>query len=176
MSLILRKLNAQDSQAFFNALRDWDSHPDFLFAQGYQPTMTFQDYLDLLAANENGKRLPVGYVPASSLCGFVGNTIVGRVSIRHELNDFLFKVGGHIGYGVLPTFRQKGYAKAMLSQALDYARNLGLDKTLLTCDPSNIASIKTIESCGGVYENKLETNGVSKLRYWITVTHPQKSS
>ncbi len=84
MSLILRKLNAQDSQAFFNAFRDWDSHPDFLFAQGYQPTMAFQDYLDLLAANENGKRLPVGYVPATSLCGFVGNNIVGRVSIRHE--------------------------------------------------------------------------------------------
>lgn len=169
-------MNVNDAKAFFRALEQWDSHPDFLFASNYQPSMTFEQYLELLEANENGKNLPEGYVASSSLFGFVGNDLVGRVSIRHSLNEFLFKVGGHIGYGVLPPFRQKGYAKAMLSQALDYASNLGLEKTLLTCDPSNIASIKTIESCGGVYENRIETNGISKLRYWITVTHPQKSS
>lgn len=169
-------MNVNDAKAFFRALELWDSHPDFLFASNYQTSMTFEEYLELLEDNENGLRLPEGYVPSSSLYGFVGDDLVGRVSIRHTLNDFLFKVGGHIGYGVLPPFRQKGYAKAMLGQSLDYAKKIGIEKALLTCNTDNTASIKTIESCGGVFENSIESNGIKKLRYWITVTHPQKSS
>lgn len=169
MKLVLRKLTTNDSHAFFSALNQWDSSPGFLFAQGYQASMPFTDYLELLSANENGERLPQGYVPATILCGFVGDHIVGRVSIRHELNDFLLKVGGNIGYGVLPSFRRMGYAKDMLAQALDFSKTIGLKKTLLTCDSDNVASIKTIESCGGVLENEVEVSGQMKRRYWITL-------
>ena len=66
--------------------------------------------------------------------------------IRHELNEFLLKIGGHIGYGVVPEKRRKGYATSMLQKSLSYAKNIPLDKVLITCDEDNFGSIKVIEN------------------------------
>lgn len=167
--LILRRLNIQDEKEFLEAVNSWDSNPGFIFAAGFTPGMKFSDYLELLEANEKGERLPQGYVPATVLCGFIGNQVVGRLSIRHQLNEFLQKIGGHIGYGVLPQFRRNGYAKEMLSQSLGIVKNLGINKALITCDDDNVGSFKTIEACGGVLENKVEVGPGKPLkrRYWI---------
>jgi predicted acetyltransferase len=170
--LILRSLTLKDENAFVAAVDSWDLAPGFIFAFGYEPGMKFSDYLELVDANTRGERLPEGYVPVTALCGFVGKDIVGRVSIRHELNDFLSKIGGHIGYGVVPEFRKKGYAKEMLAQTLPVAKKIGIKKALLTCDDDNIGSIKTIEAHGGIFENKIDPgNGRPlKRRYWINLS------
>jgi predicted acetyltransferase len=57
-------------------------------------------------------------VPATFLVAEVDRALVGRVSIRHELNAFLADVGGHIGYGVRPRYRGRGFATEILRQAL----------------------------------------------------------
>jgi predicted acetyltransferase len=108
-------------------------------------------------------------VPDTSLFGFVDGKIVGRLAIRHRLNDFLLKIGGHIGYGVVPQFRRCGFAKNMLRLSLPIAYDLGIKRVLLTCDDDNIGSIKTIEANGGVLENVVPVGeGKSlKRRYWI---------
>lgn len=167
--LILRHLTLDDEQAFLHAYNSWDRSPSFLFAQSYEPTMKFSDYIDLLNNFSIGKKLPQGFVPATSLNAFVDGKIVGRVGIRHELNDFLLKFGGHVGYGVLPEYRRKGYAKLMLQGALEYCKKLGIKKVLVTCDDDNIGSIKTIESANGLLENKIEFAADKPLRrrYWI---------
>jgi predicted acetyltransferase len=72
-------------------------------------------------------------------------------------------VGGHIGYDVRPSARQRGHATAMLAAALPVARGLGIDRVLVTCDDDNIASRKVIEASGGV----LEDQRGDKLRYWV---------
>jgi predicted acetyltransferase len=168
-SLILRRLSREDEAVFLEAYNAWDASAGFMFAQGYEPGMGFLDYVELLTANERGELLPQGFVAATTLCGFVGKNLVGRLAIRHELNDFLFKIGGHIGYGVVPGFRRMGYAKQMLAQALPIARELKLSKVLVTCDDDNIGSIKTIEACCGVLENKIDAGPGKPLkrRYWI---------
>ena len=167
--LILRKLEPRDEKAFMIALKEWDNSQGFLFTQGYVEGMPYLEYLDLLQANDRGERLPEGYVAATTLCAFVGDTIVGRLSFRHRLNDFLLKAGGHIGYGVLPSHRRHGYAKEMLAQALPHARAYGILNVLITCDDDNIASIKTIESAHGHLENTVEMGEGKPLkrRYWI---------
>ena len=109
-------------------------------------------------------------MPSTFLFAFNGPRIVGRGSIRHELNDFLFRVGGHIGYTVVPEFRRRGYATQILRQLLTIARErFGLARVLVTCDDDNIGSIRTIEKNGGVLENVV--SGVDlvtpKRRYWI---------
>jgi predicted acetyltransferase len=113
-------------------------------------------------ADEDAPR-PAGWVPCTNLWYVEGVEYLGRLAIRHRLTEFLRDSGGHIGYDVRPTARRRGYATAMLCEALPVARALGLDQALVTCDTNNVASRKVIEANGGRYE---DTRG-NKLRYWI---------
>ncbi len=106
-------------------------------------------------------------MPATFLVAVAEGQIVGRVSIRHVLNAYLAEVGGHIGYGVRPGFRRRGYATAMLRQSLAVASSIGL--VLVICDDDNVGSAKVIENCGGVLENIAagRDGSVPKRRYWV---------
>lgn len=111
-----------------------------------------------------------GWVNCSTYFAFTGGRLVGTVQIRHTLNDFLLFSGGHIGYGVRPAERRKGYAAAMLSLALGRCGPLGITAALVTCDKMNIGSQKTILKSGGVLENEVkEPDGNVVLRYWIKI-------
>src|SRR4030095_12729101 len=120
--------------------------------------MPFRGYLEVLAEQEFCVNMPsANHVPSTFLFAFVGNRIVARASIRHSLNEFLHRVGGHIGYVVVPEFRRQGYATAILGQSLLIARDkCGLHRILVTCDDDNIGSIRTIEKNGGILENVVE--------------------
>ncbi|MSZ20077.1 MAG: GNAT family N-acetyltransferase, partial [Actinobacteria bacterium] len=96
----------------------------------------------------------------------IGGDIVGRVSIRHELNEWLSTYGGHIGYAVRPEFRRKGYAKLLLGEGLKICSSLGIDHALLTCKDSNFVSAKVIEFAGGVLENIVPGPDGLLRRYW----------
>ncbi len=95
--------------------------------------------------------------------------LVGFIDFRHELNEYLAKFGGHIGYSVLPSERKKGYATQMLELCLEKCKERSLEKVLVTCDDKNIASAKTIEKNGGILENKLPEGEKLTRRYWITL-------
>jgi predicted acetyltransferase len=98
-----------------------------------------------------------------------GESYLGAISLRHELNDFLLRAGGHIGYGIRPSARGRGLASWALRSVLPHARALGLDKVLVTCDDSNLASARVIEKAGGVLEDKRDTELGHTRRYWITL-------
>lgn len=143
------------------ALEDWG------YLLGYEPGMAWGAYLETLENDRIGRNLAEGRVPATFLIAEAEGHLIGRSSIRHELNDFLFNVGGHIGYGVRPEFRRRGYATEILKQSLELIRKLGVNEVLITCDDENIGSAKVIESQGGILENRVEFEGTLKRRYWI---------
>ena len=90
--------------------------------------------------------------------------------MRHHINHpILGTWGGHIGYYVRPTERKKGYASEMLRLNLLNAKQLGIDKVLVTCDADNIGSEKTILANGGVFEKEILVDDCIMKRYWITV-------
>ncbi len=94
--------------------------------------------------------------------------LLGMVDIRHYLNDHLLKCGGHIGYSIRPTERRKGYSKDILRLALEKCAELGIGRVLVTCNDGNIASEKTIISCGGVFENALpDSDGALVKLVWV---------
>ena len=97
------------------------------------------------------------------------DTYLGAIDLRHELSDFLLQAGGHIGYSVRPTARRRGLATWALGQILHTARGLGLERVLLTCDPDNVASVRTIEANAGQLEDTRATSIGPKRRYWITL-------
>ncbi|QIK75984.1 GNAT family N-acetyltransferase [Nocardioides piscis] len=107
--------------------------------------------------------LPERWVLTSTRWWVDGDCYLGRVAVRHRLNDFLRDVGGHIGYDVRPSARRQGHATAMLRAVLPHARSLGIDSALVTCDADNAASIRVIEACGGILEDRRG----DKLRYWV---------
>jgi len=95
-------------------------------------------------------------------------TYLGAITLRHELNDFLLRAGGHIGYGIRPSARGRGLATWALQSVLVKAPALGLRKVLVTCGDSNLASARVIEKAGGVLEDVRETElGLTRC-YWIT--------
>ena len=94
-----------------------------------------------------------GFVTAHTFFALDNDKIVGIINARHELNDYLLNLGGHIGYSVRKSERRKGYAKKMLNYTSKFLFSLGLEKILITCDKNNVASKRTIESCGGILEN-----------------------
>lgn len=106
---------------------------------------------------------PGHHVPCTTLWWVEGPHYLGRLAIRHRLNEFLLDVGGHIGYDVRPTRRREGHATAMLRESLAWARGLGIESALVTCDDDNVGSIRVIEAVGGVLE---DVRG-EKRRYWV---------
>ncbi len=95
--------------------------------------------------------------------------VIGFLAIRHALNDFLLEEGGHIGYSIRPARRREGHASRALALALDRACELGIERTLVTCDDDNEPSRRTIERNGGTYEDTRKR----KMRYWFDTTTRQ---
>lgn len=141
----------------------------FDFALDYTLGSDFAEWIAHVDDERLGRNLAEGRVPATFEVAVVDDQIAGRVSVRHELTEFLLLKGGHIGYGVLPAFRGLGVGKRLLQRGLALTKALGIKSALVTCDADNIASRHIIESAGGVRDSDYLQPGVSvpTLRYWI---------
>lgn len=126
---------------------------------------SFSEYVDSLYRWEP----PADYVPDSTFfCLDTRRDIfVGAVNIRHYLNERLLAGGGHVGDGIRPSERGKGYGTRMIALALEECRKLGINEVLMCCDKDNIASARTIIKNGGVLENEIIVEGEVVQRYWI---------
>ncbi|MCG8553451.1 MAG: GNAT family N-acetyltransferase [Desulfobacterales bacterium] len=171
--LKLRGLRPEDEASFNNAIAAFKNEtPPFEFAFDFDESIPFAEYINKLEGWALGRGLPDKFVPNTFLVGVVKEQVVGRLSIRHHLNDFLESIGGHIGYGVVKSYRRQGYGTEMLKQAIPICSSLGIRKALITCDTDNWGSRRLIEKCGGIFENT--TNDpqlkIQKQRYWIDIT------
>ena len=135
-----------------------------------EAVVDFEAYVKKLTDYAKGENLPEGWVPASNYW-LVGkdNLVIGSSGLRHRLTPNLRKFGGHIGYYIRPSQRQKGYGSRVLSLSLEKANDFGLKRILITCDDDNIASDQIIERHGGVLEDKIMNEGhkAPTRRYWI---------
>ena len=129
----------------------------------------YNEYLKNAKNNSLGVNLQNDRVP-SDIFFLINNEskrILGAIDIRYSLNDYLYNYGGNIGYGIRPTERKRGYAIEMLKLALNICREKGMDKVLITCKSSNMASAKTMIKNGAVLENEVLEDDVLIQRYWI---------
>ncbi len=138
----------------------------------------FKAYLKKIAQQEAGINLAIGRVPQTVYWLMQkladGQVIwIGRVAIRHQLNDQLRKIGGHIGYVIRPSARRQGYGSQLLALTLEKIRqgqpSLDTKQALLTCDETNLGSKKIIEKNGGIFSSYSEQEAPlpRKLLYWV---------
>jgi predicted acetyltransferase len=59
----------------------------------------------------------------------VPRKLMGTINVRYPYLGYV-QVHGHIGYGIRPSERRKGYATMMLKLALEHCKKIGLEKVL----------------------------------------------
>ena len=172
MNIELVRLTHEYKQQLIEMLEEWkediavhhtNMSPWKIWANDFHDFDYYVNHLDTTEETKNG------WVPDTTLFCLDKdrNIFVGAVNIRHYLNDSLLKTGGHIGDGVRPSERRKGYATAMIALALEECKKLGIHKVLMCCDKENVALAKSIIHNGGVLENEVEEKGHLEQRYWI---------
>lgn len=129
----------------------------------------YADYLRRMRVLAGGEKLPEGEVPRHTYFLFCGERIIGRSELYMELNEERATIGGHIGGDIRRSERRKGYGELLLRLTLEKAAEKGLEKVLVTCATENTASARTIEKCGGVFEEQTICQETGELisRYWI---------
>ena len=131
---------------------------------------SFSAYIRRLNEENQNIGLKPGYVPSTTFWLTTNNTqIIGESRLRHWLTTSLEHEGGHIGYVIRPSERRKGYGTHILALTLQKAKDLGLNRVLLTCDTDNIGSACVIEQNGGKLASQGTSNSYGKpiSRYWI---------
>lgn len=176
--LRLEKPAAQYRATYLEALSELRAEGQLraLHAEYFHASPSFQEFVTrLLEKADPEKLLDDGRVPESVLWLVQDGILIGRVSIRHELNAHLLELGGHIGYEIRPSRRRMGFGTQALALALPVAKNLGIERALVTCDADNLGSRKIIESNGGVLENEFLPKGsnIAHRRYWIGLSGVQ---
>jgi predicted acetyltransferase len=170
--LVLKKVTIEYGEDIFSYKDEFIYNNDSMDGTGFlRNAKSPQEYIEKSLLNET-EEVDGREVTATQFLTVrkSDNRIVGMIQIRHFLNDYLLQYGGHIGYSVRKSERNKGYAKEELRQALTFCKDtLHINRVLLTCDNDNFASQKTILSQGGKKENEvlIEDENCVTERYWI---------
>ncbi|NYB75118.1 GNAT family N-acetyltransferase [Sedimentibacter hydroxybenzoicus DSM 7310] len=169
-SVILIKPCTNYKDEYLDMLSEWEKSEEELIPWTLNLDSTdFDMMVDKLNGWSNGVGLPDGFVESSTYWLVNDGRLIGAIDIRHRLNEALAYRGGHIGYGIRPSERRKGYSTLMLSLALKECEKIGLSKVLITCSKSNIGSSKTVINNGGILDSEDISDGEIFQRYWITL-------
>lgn len=159
----LKQLTIQDGRPEYALLQRTPSENGFMNDAYGIEYEAFPAWLQMCVDSAQGKNLSEGYVPQTTYWFYVDGQPVGRAKLRRTLTDALLAQGGHIGYGIAPECRGKGYATQLLRLVLQEARTQGIERALVTVDEDNTASRRVAEKCGGVLEDIRQ----GTARYWI---------
>ena len=138
----------------------------------YHTLQYFDEMINRVQEVEAGKNLE-GYAASTTywLYDDKKNILIGASNLRHYLTKAGLETWGHIGYGIRPSERKKGFATQLLKLTLEEARIKNIDKVLLGAYVGNIASWKVMEKCGAELENIVieDETGLPIKRYWIVL-------
>ncbi len=109
--------------------------------------------VDLISAFDIKPSKDNGYVPSYfyNIVLHDTNVIVGRCDLRVGYNEELYYLG-NIGYSVRVQHRGHRYAYHACKILFQIAKEeYEMDELIITCNPDNVASLKTLERLSGEY-------------------------
>jgi predicted acetyltransferase len=171
MSVALIEPTVTLEASYRDLIEDFGDEIPIPFSLRY-PYTDFPSLIERLQKDANGIDLEPARVPSSTFWLVENNAeIVGVSNLRHELNDALREIGGHIGYGIRPAYRRRGHATEILRRTLLEAKKRGIERALVTCDKSNEPSVRTILNNGGEFDSDgyVEAHVGLIERYWISL-------
>ncbi len=172
----LEKPSIEHKKSYIEALREFHEEGRYTFLDIKEIENNFESFIEKI---NNGKRnLHKPYadwvepVPETVLWLVKGNDFIGTLNIRHRLNWHLEKWGGHINFIIRPSMRGKGFGKKLLQKSIPYISYVGIDKALITIDPSDTGANKIVQSCGAELEDTLPATDKfpERNRYWLDCT------
>ena len=166
MVIELKRLSCNDGIEIYNMLQEIPKEENGL--QNKANGLTFEEFKEWLiikqAESEQEGIVDGWKVPSTTYWLYVDGVPVGYGNVRKFLTDALRQAGGHIGYGIAPSFRGKGYGKELLRLLLIGAHKEKIDKILITIHKDNLASQAVARANGGVLTDEKD----DRVYYWIT--------
>ena len=151
INLTLKEINHNDSLEGLKFLQKLVNEEGIMVAPAPKDISesTYGDWLQSKEDMAKGINLPEGFIPCTTYWVMLDDKIIGLANIKHYLNYFLRKKGGHIGLSLAKNYRNKGLGLRVTKLLIEKARNeFGIEDILLTNEPKNIASRKLCEKLG----------------------------
>jgi predicted acetyltransferase len=168
-TLVLPSIEYEQSYgAYILELGDEERYP-------FPLDLDHQDFPALLERLNNfaiGVNIPEGFVPSSTFWLVHRGDLIGVSSLRHHLNEGIRNCGGHIGLGVRPSFRGRGFGNLLMALTIQEARNRGIGEIHIHCHKDNEASARMIINIGGLLESEIEHGEPAAVvqRYVVAAT------
>jgi predicted acetyltransferase len=178
MNMILRAPTKEDANAILEYKRQWLANDPKEMMNGACRLENFDDLDEWFKkinryAYESIEKLSLDHkVRQLTLLAVTEGRIIGMAGIRPYINNELFESGvGHIGYGVAPSQRRKGYGTEILRQGLEILKTYGVERAVIGCYKENIGSAKVIMSNGGLLDREwTDGDGRDNLRFYVLLS------
>lgn len=165
--IYLKKINEFDALKEYNFFKEFPYNENGFLNDVYK--YSFEEfknvYIPYRIKCQNEENLKKGFVPDTYFFLWDDDMIVGLFKVRHYLNDILRDGAGHIGYGILPSKRGKGYAKIGLGLAIkELKKVIKEDEVYLSCYKYNLASLKVMKHNNGYIHHEDETKYFVRIK------------
>lgn len=168
--LIVREFKSEDQEEIKNLIEEINNtDQNFEGLKIITHASNYELFLKELIINKYIGLINVPHIKQTTFGVFQNNKLIGGFNLRHNLDKNTINHGGHIGYLIRPSERNKGYGTKMLNLALQEAKKLKINKVLITCKINNKSSEKVILNNGGIYDGEYfeQLENETYKRYWI---------
>lgn len=164
MNYELRKLTISDDMDIYEMLQEIPKDENgFINSINGRTFEEFKQWLIHSDSLSKAKGLEDWKVPTNVYWLYVDGYPVGLGKLRHFLTYRLREEGGHVGYAIRPSQRNKGYGTILLKMIIEEAKKMNIDKILLTIRNDNANSIKVALNNNG----KVERTNEERHYIWI---------